>query len=115
MKNMRERLVKEFSEKVYPNPAADPEVAKKLAAGISEFNEYYLGIRFPWILSGEDVSRTITNTNETYETHDPNAPSVIIGYFSKFGPDCLKKLVDCYVPNIRSAGRRFFLETPWQK
>ena len=109
---MRERLVKELSEKVYPNPAADPKVAKKLAAGISEFNKNYLGKTFPWVLNGIDICRT--SAHETYETRDPNNPLVVVGSFPEFSPDHLHELVR-YAPTIRAAGRRFFLETPWQK
>ena len=113
MRSMRNRLTKGFSEKVYPNPA-DPKVAKKLAAGILEFKQEYLGKEFSWVLGGRSIF-CIAGTNETYETRDPNNPLVMVGYFPKLTPARLEELANLHVPAIRAAGRRFFLETPWPK
>src|SRR3989344_4281462 len=109
MKSMRAHLAKQFSEKVYPNPAT-PKVAKKLAAGIAEFKEKYLGKSFPWVVKGREIT-----TFGFDETRDPNSPLIVVGKFPHFLGNDLERVIRDEVPAIRAAGRKFFLATPWQK
>lgn len=110
-KSVRSRITQAFSEKVYPNPA-DPEVAKKIAEGLAEFKAKYLGCWFPWVLSGNAVDAIAGGSH--YETRDPNTPSILVGRFPKLSSEKLEEVVARRVPEIRAAGRRFFLTTPWQ-
>lgn len=110
---MRERNTRAFSEKVYPNPA-DPKVAAKLAAGITELKDDYLGRDFPWVLNGQHYGKG-HSAPSTYETHDPNTPSTLVGTFPRYDLKTLEVFVREHVPAIRAAGRHFFLTSPWQK
>lgn len=111
MKSLRKRLTREFPAKVYPNPA-DPKVVRKIDAGVVELKNLYLGNYFPWIGMGAGAGEY---TGSYYTTNDPNTPSLKVGSFPIFTHDALEGIVAFRSSSIRAAGRRFFLETPWQK
>ncbi|QQG46083.1 MAG: aldehyde dehydrogenase family protein [Candidatus Niyogibacteria bacterium] len=108
MSSVRERIQRQLSGKVYPNPS-DPETAKKLADGIKQFEQDYLGSYFPWILSGTKYVPA-----SFFTTVDPNSPAAnphIIGKFEQYFPWSINPHTEA----IRDAGRRFFEKNPWPK
>lgn len=107
--SVRKRIEREFSSKVYPN-TKDPMVALKLAHGVDEFRSTYLGKFFPWLVNGQGMPGV-----ESYGTYDPNQPEICVGNFPKFTRLQLERIVERHAPEMRAAGRRFFLTTPWRK
>ncbi len=107
MSILRTRLEKQFSEKVYPNPAL-PEVAAQVAEGRKAFERDYLGRSFPWHLGGE----TFKSLRE-FHTHNPANRKQIVGTFSRFK----RGEIPIYglTAKVRSQGRHFATTVNWRE
>ncbi|KKU15411.1 hypothetical protein A3A20_01840 [Candidatus Wolfebacteria bacterium RIFCSPLOWO2_01_FULL_45_19] len=109
MNSVRERIETQFSNKVYPNPV-DPKIARQFVAGIERFRKEYIFHHYFWILGDNSEF-----SGSWYETRDPNSTETIVGRFPQFSASRLASIAEFRLPHIRAAGRRFFLENPWQK
>ncbi len=111
MGNLRRHLDEVFSKKVYPNPAT-PETAAKLADGLKEFEQNYLGKNFLWKLAGMGLGAYASSG--FFYTRAPFNRHMVVGRFPRFEvgdiPDPNKLL-----QSVRLAGLRFAAEVNWKQ
>lgn len=110
--SLRERLDKQFFEKVYPNPK-DPTVTQEIADGRCVFDSKYMQGLYPWKLGrhtfGDDASKTTY-----YQTRCPANRSVVIGTFPQFHAGDISDLDSCLC-FVREAGLNFFKTVHWKE